>query len=62
MPATVAIRDVIKPNPYDGALAAPVLSNTWWNRMAAGQERAFQRNDPGAADGAGGAAAPPKTD
>ncbi|WP_283194062.1 hypothetical protein [Rhizobium sp. AN80A] len=35
----VSVRDVIKPNPHDGALAAPVLSDTWWMRMAEGQER-----------------------
>lgn len=48
--AMISVRDVIKPNPHDGALAAPVLSDTWWMRMGAGQQRVAQ---PGGADGAG---------
>lgn len=40
--AMISVRDVIKPNPHDGALAAPVLSNTWWMRMGAGQQRVVQ--------------------
>ncbi|MBO9196638.1 hypothetical protein J5277_21250 [Rhizobium sp. 16-449-1b] len=48
--AMISVRDVIKPNPHDGALAAPVLSDTWWIRVGAGQQRVVQ---PGGADGAG---------
>ncbi|MFS2154432.1 hypothetical protein [Rhizobium sp. Rhizsp42] len=40
--AMISVRDVIKPNPHDGALAAPVLSDTWWMRMGAGQQRVVQ--------------------
>jgi hypothetical protein len=41
-PPLLIVRDVIKPNPHDGALAAPVMSDTWWIRMADGRERGFQ--------------------
>jgi hypothetical protein len=40
--AMISVRDVIKPNPHDGALAAPVLSNTWWIRVGAAQQRVVQ--------------------
>lgn len=40
--AMISVCDVIKPNPHDGALAAPVLSNTWWIRVGAGQQRVVQ--------------------
>ncbi len=40
--AMISVRDVIKVNPHDGALVPPVLSNTWWNRMGAAQQRVVQ--------------------
>jgi hypothetical protein len=49
-PYAIAVRDVIKPNPHDGALAAPVLSYNWWNRMSFGPQRAFQRTGQGVMD------------
>ncbi|MFK0329684.1 hypothetical protein ACIQUB_01010 [Rhizobium sp. NPDC090275] len=48
--AMISVRDVIKLNPHDGALAAPVLSDTWWMRMAGSQQRVVQ---PAGRDGAG---------
>ena len=46
--AMISVRDVIKLNPHDGALAAPVLSDTWWMRVTVSQERVVR---PAARDG-----------
>jgi hypothetical protein len=62
MPSAVAVRDVIKPNPHDGALAAPVLSDTWWMRVASGPDRKLQRKAPDRIEGVGGRGAPEKID
>lgn len=58
-PAAVAVRDVIKTNPHDGALVAPVMSDNWWLRMGSGQTRLFQsrQRDAGQGDRAPPAAA-----
>ncbi|WP_018897216.1 hypothetical protein [Rhizobium sp. 2MFCol3.1] len=47
--AMISVRDVIKLNPHDGALAAPILSDTWWMRVSVSQERSVR---PAARDGA----------
>jgi hypothetical protein len=49
----ISVRDVIKPNPHDGALAAPILSDTWWVRVAESHEPSVRPATPGGVDGRG---------
>jgi hypothetical protein len=59
LPPPVAVSDVIKPNPHDGALHAPVMSDTWWIRMADGRGSGFQGASQNSVRANG---APPKVD